>query len=133
MRADQQSVNLDPATIDATVLDPAQVEILHALLAPEQTESSGAPQTRIDIVTSTQSQLGALSDSLEFKVDLLADNVHRLEQYRQGAERIADRILAAGAERLEERDQERKAATGSGQVDSIDVLRALSRAAKPGS
>ena len=123
-------MHLDPQSIDASILDPSQAEILHNLYQPPPPSSNGAgPATaQTDTLSSTQSRLDALSETLEFKIDLFADSLHRLEQYRQGAERAAGKILAAGAERLEQREEEREQKSG-GQMDSMDVLRALSRAA----
>jgi kinetochore protein Mis13/DSN1 len=59
----------------------------------------------------------------------LADGAHKLEQYTAGAQRLADRVLAVGAEKLEERDRSVREKSGgtSGQVDAMDKLRGLSR------
>lgn len=56
-----------------------------------------------------------------------------MEQYRQTAERAADRILASGAQKLEDRDQKVKARNGGGAGaaagggDAMDTLRSLAR------
>ncbi|GAB7340375.1 hypothetical protein MBLNU457_6819t1 [Dothideomycetes sp. NU457] len=121
-----EPMDLDPAKIDASLLDPSQVEILHTLMGTSS--STEEASTTNHTLAHIQSRINDITKPLEGKIDLFVDSMHRLEQYRQGAERVADRILASGADRLEERDQERKEKTG-GQVDSMDVLRALSRAA----
>jgi kinetochore protein Mis13/DSN1 len=59
----------------------------------------------------------------------LADGAHKLEQYTAVAHRLADRVLAVGAEKLEERDKSVREKSGgaSGQIDAMDKLRGLSR------
>lgn len=119
-------MDLDPAKIDTSLLDPSQVDILQALMGTSS--STGDASTRTHTLAHVQSRINEITRPLEGKIDIFADSMHRIEQYRQGAEQVADRILSSGADRLEERDQERREKTG-GQVDSMDVLRALSRAA----
>ncbi len=55
--------------------------------------------------------------------------MHALGAYKDAAERIADDVLGMSAEALEKRDQEGKAraAGGSGEPGTRDVLRGLSR------
>jgi len=120
-------MDMDPSKIDASLLDPSQAEILQALLGTStSTEQTTSTTNTLEHI---QSRVNDITKPLESKIDMFADSMHRIEQYRQVAERVADKILASGAERLEERDQERTEKTG-GQTDSMDVLRALSRAAK---
>ncbi|KAL2357236.1 kinetochore protein-like protein Mis13 [Cryomyces antarcticus] len=122
---DQQQtphISTDPNSIDASLLDPEQAAILQTLI------SQGSP-----LLSSTQSRLQDISSSLEFKIDQFADGVHKLEQYRQAAERVADRILAVSAEKLEEREKRSLEKNGLGKVDGIEVLRSLSRAIKDAS
>ena len=66
-----------------------------------------------------------LSESLEPSIDLFADGVHKVEQYRNTAERVADRILGTAAKRLEERDRETKERAGADGIGVGDVLRGL--------
>ena len=72
-----------------------------------------------------QSHLNKLSQSLEPSIDLFADGVHKMEQYRNTAERVADRVLGTAAKRLEERDREVKERAGAGGIGVGDVLRGL--------
>lgn len=51
--------------------------------------------------------------------------MHKIEQYRQTAERVADRVLGTASRRLEERDREVKERVGMGGVGVGDVLRSL--------
>ncbi|KAK8215292.1 hypothetical protein M8818_001913 [Zalaria obscura] len=113
--------SLDPSSLDASLLDPSQSEILQSLLSV-----SGPHPTSSDLVSETKERLANVTESLEFKIDQFADGMHRLEQYTQVADRVADQVLAAASQKLEERDRERR--ERSGNVDSIDVLRGLSRA-----
>ncbi|KAF1350703.1 Mis12-Mtw1 protein family-domain-containing protein [Delphinella strobiligena] len=132
------SINLDPSAIDASLLDPSQSDILNTLLSNLSTKSeddnhtpqAAQPSTTIDTVTAAQQRISSIAQTLEFKIDQFADSTHRMEQYRQTAERVADRILASGAQKLEERDRklrERSNGAHGGNVDVIDTLRSLGR------
>jgi kinetochore protein Mis13/DSN1 len=72
-----------------------------------------------------QSHLTRLSQSLEPHIDLFADGVHKIEQYRNTAERVADRILGTASKRLEERDRDVKERVGAEGIGVGDVLRGL--------
>lgn len=64
---------------------------------------------------------------MEFRVDQFADGVHKLEQYQETVGRVADRILALSAVRLEERDKNEKESIGTRDLPMQEVLRSLSR------
>jgi kinetochore protein Mis13/DSN1 len=119
------------ADIDTTLLDPAQAAILSALQLPSpQTEDQQtAPSSDFTFTFTTpaalQSHLNKLSQALEPNIDLFADGVHKIEQYRNTAERVADRILGTAAKRLEERDREVKERAGADGIGVGDVLRGL--------
>lgn len=66
-----------------------------------------------------------LASSLEPHIDVFADGVHKIEQYRQTAERVADRVLGTAAKRLEERDREAKERVGTQGIGVGDILRGL--------
>lgn len=72
-----------------------------------------------------QSHLTKLSQSLEPSIDLFADGVHKIEQYRNTAERVADRVLGTASKRLDERDRDVKARAGAAGIGVGDVLRGL--------
>jgi len=78
-------------------------------------------------------RLKAVQNGLEFKVDQFADGVHKLEQYQQAAGRVADKVLALSAVRLEERERREKEAVGTRDVPMQEVLRSLSRILPEGS
>lgn len=122
--------------IDTSLLDPSQTAILAALQPqpPDTSTSSDEPTTSPAPLssaftstspTSLQSRLTHLSASLEPTVDLLADGIHKISQYRLTAERVADRILGSAAERLEQRDRDARERAGTEGVGVGDVLGAL--------
>lgn len=126
--SDASAVTL--ADIDTSLLDPAQAAILSQLQLP--TTSDEQPPTSASTFTFTfttpkalQSHLNKLSQSLEPNIDLFADGVHKLEQYRNTAERVADRILGTAAKRLEQRDRDVKEKAGADGIGVGDVLRGL--------
>ncbi|KAF2632973.1 kinetochore protein-like protein Mis13 [Macroventuria anomochaeta] len=117
------------ADIDTSLLDPAQALILSKLqLPPPQTEEQ-PPSTASTFTFTTpsalHSHLSKLSQSLEPNIDIFADGVHKIEQYRNTAERVADRVLGTAAKRLEERDREVKERAGADGIGVGDVLRGL--------
>lgn len=75
----------------------------------------------------TQARIQALQQSLEFKVDHLADSVHKVEQRVNTAGREADRVLALSAARLKEREIEEKKRAGTKDMPVMEVLRSLGR------
>ncbi|CAD0089539.1 unnamed protein product [Aureobasidium mustum] len=131
----QPQLDISPPAINPALLDPSQADLLQTLLSgislnPSSSEpSTSAPTSTLE---TTKARIGTIASTLEFKIDKLADGAHKLEQYRAGAQRLADHVLAIGAEKLEERDKsvrEKTSSNGSsGQVDALDRLRGLSRA-----
>lgn len=117
--------------IDTSLLDPTQAEILSKLrIPPTQTEDPQLPPSSTFTFTFTtpsalQSHLSKLGQSLEPNIDLFADGIHKIEQYRNTAERVADRVLSTAAKRLEERDREVKERAGTDGIGVGDLLRGL--------
>jgi kinetochore protein Mis13/DSN1 len=72
-------------------------------------------------------RLNSIQAGIEFQVDHFADGVHKLERYQETAGRVADKIQAIGAVRLEERDRKEKEAVGTRDLPMQEVLRSLSR------
>jgi len=62
---------------------------------------------------------------LEPNIDLFADGLHKIEQYTNTANRVADRVLGTAAQRLEERERESKRQVQSEGIGVGDVLRGL--------
>jgi kinetochore protein Mis13/DSN1 len=132
------SRNAPPAIlseIDTSLLDPEQAAILSALQMPQQQptppdtqETSQRPPSyhfTFTTPSALQTHLTKLSQSLEPSIDLFADGVHKIEQYRNTAERVADRVLGTASKRLDERDREVKERVGAEGIGVGDVLRGL--------
>lgn len=115
--------------IDTSLLDPEQAAILSKLQLPPTQPSEQSPSTAFTFTFTTPSALHShllkLSQSLEPNIDLFADGVHKIEQYRNTAERVADRVLGTAAKRLEDRDREVKERAGADGIGVGDVLRGL--------
>ncbi|EXA30024.1 hypothetical protein FOVG_18559 [Fusarium oxysporum f. sp. pisi HDV247] len=73
----------------------------------------------------TESKLRTIQASLEFQVDQLADNVHKLEQRVLVAGKEADKVLSVSALRLRQREEREKASAGTRDMPVIEVLRSL--------
>jgi kinetochore protein Mis13/DSN1 len=92
-----------------------------------QTSERRPPSSAFTFTTPTalQVHLSKLSLSLEPNIDLFADGVHKIEQYRSTAERVASRVLGTASKRLEERDRDVKERVGAEGIGVGDVLRGL--------
>lgn len=129
----QAQLDISPPAINPALLDPSQADLLQTLLSGISLDSSTSEpttSTRTSTLESTKARVGTIASTLEFKIDKLADGAHKLEQYRAGAQRLADHVLAVTAEKLEEKDKsvrEKTSNGSSGQVDALDRLRGLSR------
>ena len=103
--------------VDASLLDPEQAAILSTI------SSSSAEHLR----TQVSERLRTIQANLEFKVDNFADGVHKVEQYQETVGRVADKILALSAMRLDSRDRREKEELGTRDLPIQEVLRSLSR------
>lgn len=112
-----ETADLDPSRIDASLLDPEQAAILAEI------SSSSA----IDLRKRVSDQLQSLQSGLEFRVDQFSDGVHKIEQYQETVGKVADKILALSAVRLAERDTKEKEEIGTRDLPMQEVLRSLSR------
>ncbi|KAF4439821.1 hypothetical protein F53441_12444 [Fusarium austroafricanum] len=102
---------------DFDLLDPDEGKI-RGILADEKAS--------FDAVRSqTESRLRIIQSSLEFQVDQLADNVHKLEQRVLVAGKEADKVLSVSALRLRQREEREKASAGTRDMPVIEVLRSL--------
>lgn len=77
------------------------------------------------IRSQTESRLRTIQSSLEFQVDQLADNVHKLEQRVLVAGKEAEKVLSISALRLRQRDEREKASAGTKEMPVMEVLRSL--------
>jgi kinetochore protein Mis13/DSN1 len=75
----------------------------------------------------TERRLQQIQSSLEFQVDQLADNIHKLEQRVAIAGIEADKVLSLSARRLREREERERKGVGTKELPVMEVLRSLSR------
>lgn len=116
----------DPITLpDADLLAPSERKI-RTYLASEL-EPFAAARKALD------ARFRKVQESLELEVDLLADNVHKLEQRVLAAGRDADKVLAASATRLKKREEKDKEAAGTRDMPMMEVLRSLGKILPEGS
>ena len=92
-----------------------------------QAETSAQPAGSSSL-EDIQTRLQTINKTLEPTIDLFADGIHKISQYRIAAERVADQIIGTGARKLEIRDKDARVATGTSGVDGKEVLGALGRA-----
>ncbi|KXX81779.1 Kinetochore protein mis13 [Madurella mycetomatis] len=124
--ADNNNNPLDPRKTplpDPSLLDESESKILSSLTNPDTAFGSFKRQVR--------SRLQNLQSDLEFKVDLLADSVHKLDMRIVTAGREADAVLKLSADRLREREEREKRAVGTQGVGVMEVLRSLGRILPP--
>lgn len=73
----------------------------------------------------TEKRLQRLRSTLEFEIDQLADNVHKLEQRVLVANEEADTVLSLSALRLKEREERERVEAGTRDMPIMEVLRSL--------
>ncbi|KAG6015177.1 hypothetical protein E4U41_004672 [Claviceps citrina] len=115
--ASQQPSPISPLP-DLSLLEPEEVvtgRYLAEELVPFQT-----------LVSQTESRIRAIQSSLEFEIDQLADNVHKLEQLVLVGGRQADAVLGLAARRLKEREGREREGAGTREMPLVEVLRGLS-------
>ncbi|KAK3499702.1 Mis12-Mtw1 protein family-domain-containing protein [Neurospora hispaniola] len=104
---------------EPSLLDAEEAKILASLVEPDTAFSSFRRRTR--------SRLQNVQSSLEFKIDHLADSVHKLDMRVSTAGREADQVLMLSAARLKEREEREKGRVGTRDLPTIEVLRSLGR------
>lgn len=86
------------------------------------------PSSSFDSVRSKAlSSLQSTQSSMEFKVDQLADGIHKLSQRVDTAGREAGKVLSLSAARLKERETREKVDAGTKEMPVMEVLRSLGR------
>ncbi|KXJ90831.1 kinetochore-associated protein Dsn1/Mis13 [Microdochium bolleyi] len=114
----QQAVTLPLP--DSSLLETDESKMLEVLVTP--------PSSAVSLSTSQlRSRLQILQQSLEFKIDQLADSVHKVEQRVLTAGRQADKVLALSATRLKERAERERGSAGTREMPVMEVLRSLGR------
>lgn len=73
----------------------------------------------------TRDRICAVAARVEPSIDLLADGLHRIGQYRLAATGIAERILENATRSLESEQQRVNAASGTQALNHKDILGAL--------
>ncbi|KAB8290159.1 hypothetical protein EYC80_011028 [Monilinia laxa] len=114
---------LSPSLIDSTLLDPEQSAILSLIISSSSLSLRGNVSER----------LKAVHQEIEEKVDHFVDGMHKIERYGETVGRVADKILALSAVRLEDRDRKEREFVGTRDVPMVEVLRSLSRILPEGS
>jgi kinetochore protein Mis13/DSN1 len=108
-----------PALPDLKSLDANETQMLSFLTDP----STSFESTRRE----TQARLSNVQSALEFKIDQLADAVHKLLQRVDTAGREADKVLSLSSSRLKERENRERTAAGTREMPTMEVLRSLGR------
>lgn len=108
-----------PALPDLKSLDANEAQMLSFLTDP----STSFESTRSE----TQTRLQNVQSSIEFKIDQLADAVHKLLQRVDTAGREADKVLSLSSARLKGREVREKTAAGTKELPTMEVLRSLAR------
>ncbi|KAK1715856.1 Mis12-Mtw1 protein family-domain-containing protein [Colletotrichum lupini] len=104
---------------DASILEPNEAEMLSWLTDPASSFEN--------VRAKTLARLQNTQSTLEFKVDQLADGIHKLSQRVDTAGREADKVLSLSAARLKEREVREKANAGTKEMPVMEVLRSLGR------
>ncbi|KAI1826048.1 Mis12-Mtw1 protein family-domain-containing protein [Xylaria intraflava] len=105
---------------DVSLLDPEEARILASLAGPSSS-------TVNSLIPTTQARLQRLQNTLEFKIDRLADSVHKIELRMETASQQADKVLGLTAVRLKEREEREKSSAGTKDMPIMEVLRGLSK------
>ncbi|KAH6975613.1 Mis12-Mtw1 protein family-domain-containing protein [Ilyonectria destructans] len=108
----------DPIVLpDFDLLDPEEGKI-RGYLADEAVSFEA-------IRSQTESRLRAIQSPLEFHIDQLSDNVHKLEQRVLVAGKEAEKVLRFSALRLRQRKEREKTRAGTKEMPVMEVLRSL--------
>ncbi|KAI9767753.1 MAG: hypothetical protein M1840_005434 [Geoglossum simile] len=122
--------NIDPASSDPPLpTDPDEIlsEVDSEALDTEQATILASLREGSSIAASAENRLKRIASTLEFTVDQLADGLHKLGQYHEAADRMAGRVLALAAERLDQREKATLKAAGTENMPLQDILRSLAR------
>ncbi|KAK2593532.1 hypothetical protein QQS21_008755 [Conoideocrella luteorostrata] len=126
-----QAIRQPPPDIPPVFTDISQIELPDFdLLEPEEGKirtylaEEMPPFSKVQ--SQTQDRIRKIQASLEFEVDQLSDNVHKLEQRVLAAGRQADKVLSLSATRLKERERKERESAGTNELPLMEVLRGLS-------
>ncbi|QSZ33088.1 hypothetical protein DSL72_002673 [Monilinia vaccinii-corymbosi] len=114
---------LSPSLIDSTFLDPEQSAILSLITS----------LSSLSLRENVSERLKVIHQEIEGKVDHFVDGIHKIERFGEVVGRVADKILALSAVRLEDRERKERELVGTRDVPMVEVLRSLSRILPEGS
>ncbi|KAL5621590.1 hypothetical protein BROUX41_006490 [Berkeleyomyces rouxiae] len=103
---------------DGQFLEDSDKRILEAVQGESAMSALVLRQRTLDRLRKVQS-------TLEFKVDILAEAAHKLEQRVATAGHEADRVLSLSSGRLKDREQRERTQTGTRDMPVMEVLRSL--------
>lgn len=106
-------------TLDTALLDAEEARMLESLMDPSSSFAN--------LESTTRTRLQTVQSQVEFKVDHLADSVHKMDLRVVAAGRQAEKVLASSSERLKEREEKERQAVGTRALPTMEVLRSLSR------
>jgi len=96
-----------------------------SLLRTNEVEMLKRIDDRPQISTISRSLLDSQSN-LEYQIDDITDNLHKMEQFGQVAEAFGDLVLAKVAGELAERQEATRRAAGTKDIPLQEVLRSIS-------
>ncbi|KKA28542.1 hypothetical protein TD95_002245 [Thielaviopsis punctulata] len=111
---------VDTPEAEAELLEPSDKRIFESV-------RSNTPTSATILRSTALKRLQEIQSTLEFKVDVLADGAHKIEQRVVTAGHEADRILGLSSDRLREREEREKTTTGTKNIPVMEVLRSLGR------
>ncbi|KAG5995963.1 hypothetical protein E4U52_007519 [Claviceps spartinae] len=115
---------------DPSQLDPIYVLPEISLLEPDEAKTRKYLTDELvpfsTLLSQTETRIRTIQASLEFEIDQLADNVHKLQQRVLVAGRQADAVLGLSARRLKEREGRDRERAGTREMPLMEVLRGLS-------
>ena len=123
------SLDADVPAEEGTAWDLSAAQAIdESLLADsEQVECHRQLSSRPDVAETTRTRLKDASESLEFKIDLFANGVHKLSKLAEVVDQTVDRVSEDAATALRTRDEAKAGGPGKEKTSIRDVLRALSR------
>lgn len=80
------------------------------------------------VIETSRTRVKAATQSLEFRIDSLADGVHKVEKLKESGDLVVEQILQQASSLLQQRDEAASTSAGTGKVGIGDLLRSLSRA-----
>ncbi|KAG5972305.1 hypothetical protein E4U58_006744 [Claviceps cyperi] len=115
---------------DPSQLDPICVLPEISLLEPDEAKTWKYLTDELipfpTLLSQTETRIRTIQASLEFEIDQLADNVHKLQQRVLVAGRQADAVLGLSARKLKEREGRDRERAGTREMPLMEVLRGLS-------